>query len=272
MNGPFNSQAPQVNSATQATQAKQALNWTQMDVGELLRAMAGAKWAGQLKGLDPQKPQEWPALPRYLLLVAVGLGVLALLWWVGLSTTYGAYQAEVLKETQLRAEFQSKQNQAVNLDSLKLQREQVFQYVTQLEQQLPSTSDMGMLLADINQAGQSRSLQFELLRPGQVALRDYHAELPIELKVIGRFHNMGLFASDVAQFSRIVTLNNLSISTAKDPQAKDTQGKDVTIKDQALAAGADKGVLLTMEATAKTFRYLDAQELKAQSLSKAGKK
>ena len=269
MNGPFNSQAPHVTNATQATQT---LNWTQMDVGELLRAMAGAKWAEQLKGLDPQKPQEWPALPRYLLLVAVGLGVVALLWWVWLSSTYGAYQAEVHKESQLRAEFQSKQNQAVNLDSLKLQREQVFQYVTQLEQQLPSTSDIGMLLADINQAGQGRSLQFELLRPGQVVLRDYHAELPIELKVIGRFHNMGLFASDVAQFSRIVTLNNLSISTVKDPQGKDTQGKDTTIKDQALAAGADKGVLLTMEATAKTFRYLEAEELKAQSLGKAVKK
>ena len=83
----------------------------------------------------------------------------------------------------------------------------------------------------------------------------------------GRFHNIGFFASDVAQFSRIVTLNNLSISTVKDPQ-----GKDTTIKDQALAAGADKGVLLTMEATAKTFRYLDGEELKAQSLNKAGKK
>ena len=264
MSGSFNSQAPQ---EARATQAPQALSWTQMDVGELLRAMGGAKWAGQLKGLDPQKPQEWPALPRYLLLVAVGLAVATLLWWVWLSSTYGAYQTEVLKESQLRAEFQSKQNQAVNLDSLKLQREQVFQYVTQLEQQLPSTSDIGMLLADINQAGQGRSLQFELLRPGQVVLRDYHAELPIELKVSGRFHNIGFFASDVAQFSRIVTLNNLSISTVKDPQ-----GKDTTIKDQALAAVADKGVLLTMEATAKTFRYLDGEELKAQSLNKAGKK
>ena len=269
MNAPFNSQSPQVTNATQATRT---VHWTQMDMGELLRAMGGAQWAGQLKGLDPQKPQEWPALPRYLLLIAVGLGVLALLWWVWLSSTYDAYQTEVLKETQLRAEFQSKQNQAVNLDSLKLQREQVFQYVTQLEQQLPSTSDIGMLLADINQAGQSRSLQFELLRPGPVAVRDYHAELPIELKVIGRFHNMGLFASDVAQFSRIVTLKNLSISAAKDPQAKDTKGKDAYTKEQAVAAGVDKGVILTMEATAKTFRYLDAEELKAQSLSKGGKK
>jgi type IV pilus assembly protein PilO len=83
---------------------------------------------------------------------------------------------------------------------------------------------------------------------------------------------MGLFASDVAQFSRIVTLKNLSISAAKDPQAKDTLGKDAYTKEQAVAAGADKGVILTMEATAKTFRYLDAEELKAQSLSKGGKK
>jgi type IV pilus assembly protein PilO len=227
-----------------------AVSWTQMDLGELW-----LRWGRQLKTLNPKAPQEWPAVPKFLLLLAVGLGVLLLLWLVWVSGTYDSYRAEAAKEEQLRADFQTKHNQAVNLDSLKLQREQIFQYVTQLEQQLPSTSDIDVLLTEINQAGKYRGLQFELLRPGKVVVKAFHAELPIELRVTGSFHQIGLFASDVAQFSRIVTINNLSISSPKDETSKDAVGKDLSTRSNRL----------TMEATAKTFRYLDAQELKSKA-------
>jgi type IV pilus assembly protein PilO len=123
----------------------------------------------------------------------------------------------------------------------------VQQYVTQLEKQLPSKAEMDALLSDINQAGLGRSLQFDLFRPGQVAVKEYYAELPIALKVTGRYHDIGAFASDIANLSRIVTLNNLSIVPKPD--------------------GA-----LSLESTAKTFRYLDADEVVAQKQATAPKK
>jgi type IV pilus assembly protein PilO len=147
----------------------------------------------------------------------------------------------------LRADYQVKLAKAVNLEVLKKQREQVLQYVTQLEKQLPSKAEMDALLSDINQAGLGRSLQFELFRPGQVFVRDYYAELPITLRVSGRYHDMGAFASDIANLSRIVTLNNLTISPKPDGS-------------------------LSMDATAKTFRYLDQQEITAQRKAGGAKK
>ena len=145
----------------------------------------------------------------------------------------------------LRTDYQAKVQRAVSLEALKKQRAQVLQYVTVLEKQLPSKAEMDALLSDINQAGLGRSLQFELFRPGQVVVKEYYAELPIALKMSGRYHDMGAFAADVANLSRIVTLNNIAIAPATD-------------KDKA-ASGA-----LVMEATAKTFRYLDPEEIAAQ--------
>jgi type IV pilus assembly protein PilO len=98
---------------------------------------------------------------------------------------------------------------------------------------------MDALLSDINQAGVGRGLDFELFRPGQTNVKEYYAELPIAIKLTGKYHDLGAFASDIANLPRIVTLNNLSI-------------------------GAGKGGALTMDATAKTYRYLDADELANQ--------
>jgi Tfp pilus assembly protein PilO len=114
----------------------------------------------------------------------------------------------------LKADYSKKLAQAVNLDALKKQREQVQQYVTQLEKQLPSKAEMDALLSDINQAGLGRSLSFELFRPGQVSVKEYYAELPIAVKVTGRYHDIGSFASDIANLSRIVTLNNVAVTPA----------------------------------------------------------
>ena len=190
----------------------------------------------QFSGLDPNDPSSWPSFPRYLLCAAVTAAVVVALWFVWLSTANEELTAEKAKEVQLRQTYTGKLSQAVNLEALKKQREQVQQYVTQLEKQLPSKAEMDALLSDINQAGLGRSLQFELFRPGQVIVKDYYAELPIAVRVTGRYHDMGSFAADIAHLSRIVTLNNIAIVPVKDGN-------------------------LVMDATAKTFRYLDAEEI-----------
>ena len=171
------------------------------------------------------------------------MGVTALvvvaLWFLWLNASDEELTAERGKEVQLREDYKKKLVQAAGLDALKKQREQVQQYVIQLEKQLPSKSEMDALLSDINQAGLGRSLQFELFRPGQVSVKEYYAELPISVRVTGRYHDIGAFAADVANLSRIVTLNNLTLVPGKDG-------------------------MLTMDTTAKTFRYLDPDEIALQ--------
>lgn len=200
----------------------------------------------QFSGLDPNDPPSWPALPRYLLCLAVTVFVVVALWFLWLSTSDETLTAEKANEVQLRADYTKKLKQAVNLEALKKQREQVQQYVVQLEKQLPSKAEMDALLSDINQAGLGRSLQFELFRPGQVSVKEYYAELPIAVRVTGRYHDIGAFAADIANLSRIVTLNNMSIVTGKDGN-------------------------LVMDTTAKTFRYLDEEEVALQRKSAPAK-
>ena len=206
------------------------------------------KLRAQFTGLDPNDPSLWPALPRNLLFVAVCLGVVAALWFVWLKGVDEELVAEKAREEQLRTTYRSKLVQAVNLDALRKQLEQVQQYVTQLEKQLPSKAEMDALLSDINQAGLGRSLQFELFRPGQVVVREYYAELPIVIRVTGKYHDVGLFAADIANLSRIVTLNNLSLTPI-----------------------ATRDGYLTMEGVAKTFRYLDPEVIAAQQKAKGAK-
>jgi type IV pilus assembly protein PilO len=143
------------------------------------------------------------------------------------------------EELTLKDQYRAKLQQAINLDELRRQKELVSQYVLTLEKQLPSKAEMDALLSDINQAGIGRGLQFELFRPGQTALKDYYAELPISVRVSGRYHDLGAFAGDIANLPRIVTLNNVNLTAQRD------------------------GVL-ALDATAKTYRYLDEEELAAQ--------
>jgi type IV pilus assembly protein PilO len=204
--------------------------------------------AEDFKHLNPQDPGTWPAIPK----------LVALLLILGAIPTAGYFfdtqtQLEVLErghaeEQKLKTEYLDKKKQAVNLD---LHRQQLREIDTQfgaLLRQLPNRSQMDALLVDINQAGLGRGLQFELFKPAPAETqREFYAELPISVKVIGTYHDMGAFASDVGQLSRIVTLNDVNIQAQKD------------------------GVL-TMDATARTFRYLDDQEVAAQRKSAAGKK
>ena len=193
----------------------------------------------QFVGLNYNDPPSWPSLPRYLLCLAVTVLVVFALWFAWLNASDDELVAERATEVKLREDFSKKLVQAASLDALKRQREQVLQYVTQLEKQLPGKADMDALLTDINTAGQGRGLQFELFKPGQVVVKDYYAELPISVRVVGKYHDIGAFAADIANLSRIVTLNNLNLSPAKDGN-------------------------LTMDTTAKTFRYLDTEEVALQ--------
>jgi len=210
-----------------------------------LNSVFGAA-ASQFRGLNPNEPGQWPVLPKIATWVALAIAMVVLGWFLLLSSADDQLQVERDKEPALKQDYRGKLAQAVNLEELRKQKLQVEEYVTQLEKQLPGKAEMDALLSDINQAGLGRGLQFELFRPGQVLVREYYAELPIELRVTGRYHDIGNFAADVANLSRIVTLHNMTISGAKD------------------ASG-----LLSMEGTARTYRYLDANEVSEQKAAAA---
>lgn len=197
------------------------------------------KIASQFRGLNPNDPPSWPLVPKALLCIALAAAIVVGLWFAWLTNSADELAAEQKKEEVLKDDYKKKVAQAVNLDALRKQREQVQQYVTQLEKQLPSKAEMDALLSDINQAGLGRSLVFDLFRPGAVNVKEYYAELPITVRVTGRYHDIGAFASDIAHLSRIVTLNNLVITPVP-------------------------GGNLTLDTQARTYRYLDPEEVNAQ--------
>lgn len=218
-----------------------------IDVGALFEQAQS-----QFSGLNPNEPGQWPLLPKLASFVFAAILIFGVGWVALLSGQRDELEAERNKEPQLKQEFRDKVAQAVNLAELRKQLIQVDEYVKQLEKQLPGKAEMDALLSDINQAGLGRGLDFELFRPGQVVVKDYYAELPISIRVTGRYHDVGAFTADIANLSRIVTLHNLVITNVgKEPG----QGN------------------LALEATARTYRYLDQAELDAMRAekSKAGK-
>ena len=198
----------------------------------------------EFKRTNWQDPGTWHFAPKILVLVAILVGLPVAGFFADTQSQIDELERGVGEETKLKEDYVDKKRQAVNLD---LHRQQLREIDTQfgaLLRQLPNKSQMDALLVDINQAGLGRGLQFDLFRPaGAENAREFYAELPITVKVVGTYHDMGAFASDVGQLSRIVTLNDVAIQTGKD------------------------GVL-TMDATARTFRYLDDQEVSAQRKAK----
>ena len=215
-----------------------------------LNSVFGAA-ASQFRGLNPNEPGQWPMLPKFATWILLAVMVVIAGWFLLLASADEELQSERAKEPTLKQDYRGKLAQAVNLEELRKQKLQVEEYVTQLEKQLPGKAEMDALLSDINQAGLGRGLQFELFRPGQVLVKDYYAELPIALRVSGRYHDIGNFAADVANLSRIVTLHGLTISVPTSAGAKDSSG------------------LLAMDATARTYRYLDANEVNEQKAAAA---
>ena len=206
-----------------------------------------AQFADQFRDLNGRHPGQWPLAPRVLCAVGVTAVVCVAGYFGYWSSQFEEQDAGAQVEARLRDEYKIKMAQAINLDALRAQKAQVDQYVERLQKQLPSKAEMAALLTDINQAGAGRGLQFELFKPQQVVVKDYYAELPIDIKVTGNYHDIGAFTGDIANLPRIVTLNNMALSTGKD------------------------GVL-TLEAVAKTFRYLDPEEVAAQRKAAADKK
>ncbi len=196
-----------------------------------------ASVTAQFSGLQGRHPGLWPAVPKAALLAAILAGVLAFAWGV-----YWRGQIEELErgqaaEVKLRTQYVDKLKQAVNLDVLRKQKEQVSVYVNQLEKQLPSKAEMDALLTDITRAGIGRGLQFELFKPGQVVAKEFYAELPIGIRLVGRYNDLGAFTSEVSNLARIVTLNDIQLNYN------------------------EKSNLIIMESIAKTFRYLDSEEI-----------
>lgn len=206
----------------------------------------GESLSAQFRGLNGRHPGLWPIAPRLLCAFGTMALVVFLGWYLYWSPQLEELEAGKQEELTLRAAYKDKVKQAINLDALRRQKEQVGEYVATLEKQLPSKAEMDALLSDINQAGLGRGLQFELFKPGQVVVKDYYAELPISIKVTGNYHDVGAFTGDIANLPRIVTLNNLQLTTVKDGT-------------------------LSLDAVAKTFRYLDREEVEAQRAA-AGKK
>jgi type IV pilus assembly protein PilO len=206
-----------------------------------------------LRRLDPKKIGSWPILPKvgvlFIILVLIILGG----YWFDWKAQIERIDQEKLREEGLRKTFLTKKSEAINLPAYQKQLEDIEKQFGALLKQLPGKSEMDALLTDINQAGLGRGLQFELFKPAvQETRRDFYAELPITIKVSGSYHDIGAFASDIGKLSRIVTLENIAL------------------------APAGKGGGLALDATAKTFRYLDDEELAQQrrtaATAKKGKK
>ena len=202
----------------------------------------------ELRRLDPKQIGSWPVLPKLGVLLLVLIVLIGLSYWLDWDEQIGRIESEEKKETQLKATFIDKKKVAINLDAYRKQLDDIEKQFGTLLKQLPGKSEMDALLTDINQAGLGRGLQFELFKPAPAeTTREFYAELPIQVKVTGTYHDMGAFASDVGQLSRIVTLNDVQIQAGKDG-------------------------MLTMDAVARTFRYLDDEELAAQRKSTAARK
>jgi type IV pilus assembly protein PilO len=206
----------------------------------------------QFRNLNTRDPGSWPALPKLGLLVLLLAAILAAAYFLDWQGQIEQLEAGRQEEEKLKQEYVDKKKQAVNIDLLRAQLREIETSFGALLKQLPNRSQMEALLVDINQAGLGRGLQFELFRPApSETVRDFYAELPITVKVTGNYHDMGAFASDIGQLPRIVTLNDINLNV----------GKDGT---------------LTMDTVAKTFRYLDEEEVAAQraaaKTAKAAKK
>lgn len=193
------------------------------------------------KGLDANDPGVWPLAPRIAAMLFVLVMVLLGAWWFFWQDQMDQLARTEQKELELRASWKDKKRQSINLDAHLKQLAEIDRQFGALLKQLPNRAEMDSLLADINQAGVGRGLQFQLFKPGSESMRDFYAEMPISVELTGTYHDLGAFAGDVAKMPRIVTLNNIDIERKKENSP------------------------LELKATAVTYRYLDEEELAARA-------
>lgn len=197
--------------------------------------------------IDINNAGSLPAPVKAVLLAGIFLVLVALGYYFLWSPELESLDTEKNKEQELRKVFLDKKSQAINLEAYKTQMVEIEKTFGALLKQLPDRSQIDGLLTDINQAGLSRGLEFELFKPGQESQADFYAELPITIKLLGTYHDLGAFATDISKLSRIVTLGDISVTN---------QSKDVK--------PSSTDAVLVMEAVAKTYRYLDADEVAAK--------
>lgn len=201
----------------------------------------------ELNRLDFKTVADWPLGAKLGLLGVLFAVVVAAGWWFLWSPALESLDESKAREAELKSTYVTKKGQAINLDAYKKQLADIQQSFGALLKQLPNRQEMDALITDVNQAGLGRGLQFELFRPGAESKKEFYAELPIQIKVTGSYHDIAAFTSDVARLSRIVTIHNISLLP--------TRGGD-----------------LVMEAVAKTYRYLDEEEIAASKPKKQGGK
>jgi type IV pilus assembly protein PilO len=203
--------------------------------------------ADDFRFLNPNDPGAWPPIPKMAALAGILLALVVAGWWFLWSDQLVELETKQKEEETLKLQYLDKKKQAVNLDLYIEQLAEIDRSFGALLKQLPNKSEIEALLIEVNQAGLGRGLQFDLFRPGAEQVKDFYAELPIAVKINGGYHDFGAFAADIAKLPRIVTLNNISIVPGKD--------------------GA-----LALDATTKTFRYLDEEEVAKQKKAAQGAK
>lgn len=203
--------------------------------------------ADDFRNLNPRDVGAWPAAPRAVALVALFGAILAAGWWFVWNPQVEELAMTAQEESRLREDWVGKKKQSVNLDLYQAQKAEIDRVFGALLKLLPNKTEIEALLVEINQSGLGRGLQFELFKPGAESKRDFYAELPIQVKLVGSYHDIGAFASDIGRLSRIVTLNNIALTPS--------------------ASG------ITLDAVTMTFRALDQEEIATQKKPvKGGKK
>ncbi|ENO98498.1 Tfp pilus assembly protein PilO [Thauera phenylacetica B4P] len=209
------------------------------DLAALREGIDFRRLAEDFKGLDPQDPGMWPTAPRIVVAVLLLVLTVAGFWWFDWQDQVKTLAAREAEEVQLRESWHTKKRQAVNLEEHRRQLAEIDRQFGALLKQLPNRAEMDSLLSDINQAGLGRGLQFELFKPGTDVIKEFYAEMPIDVRVTGIYHDLGEFVADLASMPRMVTLNDVGIE-------------------------ADKDGRLKLQAKAVTYRYLDEEELAQQ--------
>ncbi len=216
-----------------------AISIPKIDIQEVL---------SDVRAMNPNDPGAWPLIPKVVVLLAIFVTILVAGWFFLWSDQLTELEGKVQEEDALKKQFLEKKKQAVNLDLYIQQLDEIDRSFGALLKQLPDKSEIESLLIEVNQAGLGRGVQFELFRPGQEQIMEFYAELPIAVRVSGGYHDFGAFAADIAKLPRIVTLNNISISPNR-----------------------ESGSSLVLDATTKTFRYLDEEEVAKRKQAKAQK-
>lgn len=197
----------------------------------------------QFSNLDPDNIGNWPILVRSLIVIGLALGVLGVVYYFDTQHQFSDLERSQQKEASLKSTFESKQAKAASLDAYKQQMKEMEESFGTMLRQLPSKTEVADLLVDITQTGLANGLEFDLFQPNSEIRKEFYAELPISIKVRGNYHQLGGFVSGIASLPRIVTIHNISITSAR--------------------TSAGSVPTLNMSAIAKTYRYLDDEEIAA---------